>query len=233
MKKSLWLGLIALLAIPLMAKEPVGTVPRGSALEYPAHAKANGATMGARVLTPKQVHHAFSTDLNRCCLVVEVAIYPAKGKPVDVSLNNFALQMGSSYHAVKASSARLLAAELQQRNAAPAQQSQTDVTVYPEGHIGYGSSIDPITGRRVSGIDYGVGAGVGVGPHQPSIMRPASTPSDRRVMEMELNAKGLPQGETSTPVAGYIYFSLSKKDRKGVHHLKYTLNGKELSLKLK
>ena len=52
-------------------------------------------------------------------------------------------------------------------------------------------------------------------------------------MALELGEKGLPQGVTAVPVAGYVYFSLSKKDRKGVHHLKYMLAGKKLSLTLK
>ena len=91
MKASLRLLLLALLTFPLMASEPAGTVPRNSALEYQAHAKVNGAAIDARVLTPKEVHHTISTDLNDCCLVVEVAIYPATGQSINVSLNKFAL----------------------------------------------------------------------------------------------------------------------------------------------
>lgn len=224
---------MALVAVPLMAGEPAGTVPRSSALQYPAHSKANGAAMGARVLTAKQVRRVFATDLNRCCLVVEVSVYPAEGKPVNVSLNGFALQKGNSRHSVKPSSARLLSAELQQQKMAPERQSRTGVNVYPEVNVGYESVINPYTLQRESGVVYGAGVGVGIGS-EPSSRRPsASTPLDRKEMELELNAKGLPQGKTVVPVAGYIYFSLSKKDRKGAHHLKYTLNGKELSLDLK
>ncbi len=235
MRTSLGFILVALLAAPLMASEPSGTVPRNSAVEYPAHTKASGVAIGARALTPKQVHHIFTTDLNHCCLVVEVAIYPSMGHSLNVSLNDFALQIGSGDHAVKASSAQLLAAQLQQRNAKAAS-NQTGVTVYPEANVGYESGIDPITGRRIQGVTYGVGVGVGVGrnssvdPNLPA--RPASTPADRKVMALELGAKGLPQGMTAVPVAGYIYFSLSKRDMKAVHHLDYTLDGKKLSLKL-
>lgn len=233
MKTFLGLVMTALLAFPVMAKEPVGTVPRNSALEYPAHAMAKGAAMGARVLTRKQVRRNFSTDLNKCCLVVEVAIYPAKAESVNVSLNGFALQVGNTYHAVKASGARLLAAQLQHRNEAPPRQAGTDVTVYPEVHVGYVSRTNTRTGRHMSAMSYGVGAGVAVGAGPNAPMPPASTSADRRVMAMELEAKGLPEGKTMVPVAGYLYFSLSKKDRKGVHYLKYTLNGKKLSLDLR
>lgn len=228
MKLTLGLAVLTILTLPLLATGPQGTVPRGMALEYPAHAQANGATIGARLLTAKQVHSSFSTDLNSCCLVVEVALYPAKGKSIDVSLNDFALQAGNTDHAVKPSSATLLAAELQKHNEPS---TGTNVQVSPVVHVGYESGVDPITGQRVHGVDYGVGVGVGVGGSDPS-MSPASTPRDRDVMQLELSEKGLPQVDTSAPVAGYIYFRLSKDSKKAPHYLEYTLNGKKLSLKL-
>ncbi|HEV2501185.1 MAG TPA: hypothetical protein VGY31_16560 [Terriglobia bacterium] len=229
MKLTLGLAVLTILTLPLLATGPQGTVPRGMAMEYPAHAQANGAAIGARLLTAKQVHSSFSTDLNSCCLVVEVALYPAKGKSMDVSLNDFALQAGNTDHAVKPSSARLLAAELQNQNQKAAQ--GTGVQVSPVMHVGYESGIDPITGQRVHGVDYGVGVGVGVGGADPS-MPSASTSRDRDVMQLELGEKGLPQIDTSAPVAGYIYFRLSKDSKKASHYLEYTLNGKKLSLKL-
>lgn len=216
MKAFLGFLLLTLLTSPLMASEPAGTVPRNSALDYQAHAKADGAAIGARLLTQKEVHHTFSTNLNDCCLVVEVAIYPAKDQSLNVSLNDFALQMGNTEYAVKPTSARLLAAQLQERNAA---ENQTGVVVVPEAHVSYESGIDPITGRRVNGVVYGGGVGVGVGHDPAPSLPPASTPKDRKVMALELGEKGLPQGVTVVPVVGYVYFALSNKDRKGVHHL--------------
>jgi hypothetical protein len=227
MKWTVGVAILAVFTLTLMAKGPQGTVPLDSALEYQAHAEVNGAAVGARVLTAKQVHRDFSTDLNRCCLVVEVALYPAKGKSIDVSLNDFALRVGNTDHALKPSSARLLAAQLQQNNAS---KGATGVVVSPEVHVGYESGIDPITGQRVHGVEYGAGVGVGMGP-DPTLP-PASTPRDRQVMRLELNEKGLPQMDTAKPVSGYIYFSLSKNQRKAAHHLEYTLNGKKISLTL-
>lgn len=230
MRKALGVAAVIFLALPLLAGGPEGTVPLQSAIEYPSHAQAGGAAIGARLLTVKEVHSNFSTDLNRCCLVVEVALYPAKGKSINVSLNDFALEAGNADHAVKPSSARLLAAELQNHNIESAQ--GTGVQVSPVMHVGYESGIDPITGQRVHGIDYGVGVGVGIGQN-PSMSPPAaSTPRDRDVMQDELSEKGLPQVATSAPVAGYVYFSLSKDSKKAPHYLKYTLNGQPLSLKL-
>lgn len=228
MKLTLGLAALTILTLPLLATGPQGTVPRGMALEYPVHAQANGAAIGARLLTAKQVHSSFSTDLNSCCLVVEVALYPAKGKSIDVSLNDFVLQLANTDEAEKPSSARLLAAELQKRNEPS---TGRNVQVSPVVHVGYEAGVDPITGQRVHGVDYGVGVGVGVGGPDPS-MSPASTPRDRDVMQFELSEKGLPQIDTSAPVAGYIYFRLSKDSKKAPHYLEYTLNGKKLSLKL-
>lgn len=126
---------------------------------------------------------------------------------------------------MKPSSARLLAAQLQKKN-----ESTKDVAASPEVHVGYESGIDPITGQRVHGIDYGVGVGVGVGrgPGMP----PASTDCDRDVMELELSEKGLPEGVASAPVAGYLYFSLPNDSKKASRQLEYTLNGESVSLKL-
>lgn len=228
MKLTLSLAALAVLTLPLLATGPQGTVPLQSAIEYPSHTQAGGAAIGAKLLTPKEVHSNFSTDLNSCCLVIEVALYPAKGKSMNVLLNDFALQIGNSDQAVKPSSASLLAAEIQKRNEPPAQ--GTGVTVSPVMHVGYESGIDPMTGQRVHGIDYGVGVGVGVG-RDPAAL-PAADPRNRDVTQLELNEKGLPQVDTSAPVAGYVYFSLSKDAKKAPHYLKYTLNGQPVSLKL-
>lgn len=229
MKSLLGFVFLALIACPLLASDPAGTVPRNNAGEYPAHTKAKGVAIGARVLTQKEVHQNFSTNLNDCCLVVEVAIYPATGKSLNVSLNNFNLRIGLRDRSIKPSSAGMLAAQLQERNSAPA---KADVTIYPEAHVGYESGIDPITGRRVHGAVYGGGVGVGVGQSPGASTPPASTRADREVMALELGEKGIPQGETAVPVAGYVYFSMSKKDRKAAHRLKYILNRGNLLLDL-
>jgi len=70
---------------------------------------------------------------------------------------------------------------------------------------------------------------VGIG-HDPAA--PASTLRDRDVMELELTEKALPEDAVSAPVAGYLYFSLAKNNKKAVHQLEYTLNGQKVSLKL-
>src|SRR5215469_6356575 len=71
-------------AISVYAAAPKGTVPRASADSYPAHTVHDGLSVGATLLTSDQVRKAFISDLNRCCLVVEVALYPEKDGSVQV-----------------------------------------------------------------------------------------------------------------------------------------------------
>jgi hypothetical protein len=227
MKPSTILTLLAILTLPLLAGDPKGTVPRDAASKYAAHAEADGVLIGAALLTPRDVHKAFSTDLTRCCRVVEVALYPGKAKPLDVSPDDFVLRLAGTDTAVKPLSARLLAAQLQKKST-----DSVGVSPVAEAHVGYESGIDPMTGQRVHGVDTGVGVGVGVGRGPGAA--PASTIRDRDVMEMELelDEKALPEETAAAPVAGYLYFSLSKDNKKAAHQLEYTLNGQKVSLKL-
>ena len=222
--KAATLGILLAIASPLMAADgSKGTVPRSAAWKYSAHAEADGAAIGAMLLKPQEVHKAFSTDLTRCCLVVEVALYPAKDKALDAS--DFVLRLAGSDTAAKPSSPRLLAAQLQKKNS-----SSATVTPVGEVHVGYESGIDPLTGQRVHGVESGVGMGVGRGGGPGA--GPASTDRDRDVMELELSEKGLPDEAASAPVAGYLYFALPKDNKKASHELECTVNGQKLSLKL-
>jgi hypothetical protein len=227
MKPVIILTLLAIFTLPLVAEAPKGTVPRASAAKYASHAEAGGASMGAVLLTSKDIHKAFTTDLARCCRVVEVALYPAKGKAVDVSPDDFVLRLAGTDTAVKASSAVVVAAQLQQANRN--ETAGNGVNMVVGGHVGYESGIDPITGQRVHGIE--TGGGVGVSNAQPE-PRPAITDRDRYVMELELNEKALPDDTVTAPVAGYLYFSLAKDNKKASHELEYILNGQKVTLKL-
>ncbi len=205
-----------------------GTAPRTDASRYPAHAAQDVAAMGAALLSPEQARRAFASDVARRCVVVEVGIYPGGGKPLEVALGDFTLRLAGTETAVKPSSAKTLAAVLQKT--AP---SQRDITVYPSVEVGYESgprTYDPVTGeRRGGGLRTSAGVGVGVGDS-----RPASTDRDRDTMELELGEKGLPEGVTSAPVAGYLYFALPSHSRRknAAYQLEYKLGGSQLVLRL-
>lgn len=227
MKLGFTLGLVLACVAPLAWAGPKGTAPRASADAYAAHAEIDGTAVGARLLTPEQARKIFVSDVNRCCLVIEVAFYPAKDKPLDVSLNNLVLHVSSEEAATKPMSASVVAAKLQKAAA-----GQRDVTVSPTVGVGYESGgFDPVTGiNRGHGVYTQAGVGVGVGGGGP---QPGSTDKDRSAMQTELGEKGLPEGSTSTAVAGYVYFPISSKAKKNAtRELEYQLNGGKVVLAL-
>jgi hypothetical protein len=101
------IGLI-ICATALASDALKGTAPRSSADKYNAHAEQNGVTIGATLLTAAQVRKAFFADVNRCCLVVEVALYPpASG--TEISLDDFTLRVIGQELAAKPSTAKTAA----------------------------------------------------------------------------------------------------------------------------
>src|SRR5215472_16434211 len=216
LKLTRWLTAVLICATGVALDAPRGTVPKSAADQYPAHAVQDGINIGAALLSANDVRHAFSTRINQCCLLVEV------------SLNDFALRVLGQDIAAKPSSAEVVAGRLY-RQAQP-QPRERDVSISPTAGIGYESGgIDPVTGqRRPGGVVTSTGVGVGVGAPPP---KPGSTEADRRTMELELREKGVPEGSTATPVAGYVYFTIPpRKNRK--YQFEYNLNGKKVVLSL-
>ena len=202
---------------------PKGTVPRSAATQYPLHGQGDGFSIGARLLSREEARKTFVSNLNSCCISVEIAVYPDKTKPLNLSLNDFALRVKNAESATKASSPEIVAASIQ-KNA----KSGTDVAVYPTTSIGYssGSVYDPVTGTRQGGGVY-TQSGVGVAIGSPD--GPGVSDQDRSVMETELTEKGLPEGTASSAVAGYVYFSVLPK-KKADYQLEYVSAGKKLVL---
>jgi hypothetical protein len=215
-------GFSALLALAA----PDETVPPLS--HYPAHAEAKAVTLGAELLTPDKVRHAFSSDLQRCCLVVELAVYPQDTQTLAVLLDSFTLRVVGTTTAVKASSPKLTAEALH-RDA----DAERDISVTPVGGVGYevARGPDPATGRQVTQraaiTDLGVGVGVGGRGSAP-----AATSADAGVMELELSDKGLPEGSTAVPVSGYLYFPLSSRKKKDAYQIEFVFNGEKIVLPL-
>lgn len=206
---------------------PRGSVPRSSANRYHSHAQSDGTSVGAEILTPKQVQKAFVSDLNRCCIVVELAFYPGKENvPHDLSLDDFALYISGSDIGTKPQSATVVAASLQKKaGSGPPVSVQTGATVGYES----GTYTDPNTGQptRVHGVYTATEVGVGVGRPDPA---PGSTERDRQIMETELSQKGLPEGKAAAPVSGYLYFSIHDRKKDPKYKLEYDFNGEKLVL---
>jgi hypothetical protein len=205
---------------------PKGTVPRSSATQYPVHTQRDGISVGAKLLSREEARKTFVSDVNSCCTVIEIAVYPEKGKPLNLSLNDFVLRLKNTETATKASTPKVVAASIQKDAKAG-----HDIAVYPTTGIGYssGTVYDPATGRRQEGGVY-TQTGVGVAIGSPS--DPGVSDKDRSVMETELSEKGLPEGSTTGAVAGYIYFPISSK-KKGEYQLEYVPDGNKLILPMR
>ncbi len=222
------LASIGLLCLGAMAWETTrGTAPRSSAELYTAHDAQNGMSIGASLLSKDEARKAIVSEINRCCVVVEVALYPQKDQPLRVTASNFVLRDPTTGTVTKPSNASELAATLQKKA-----ESDRDVVISPTSTIGYQTGgYDPITGgRRSGGVYTSSGVGVGIGNSQD----PTTSSRDRRATEVELSEKGLPEGAASKPIAGYLYFPVSsKKDQKsGARQLEYQLNGSKIVLPL-
>jgi len=203
------LTVLGLAATVLLADGSRGIRPRGDAADYPSHATAPEVALGAAMIPPSQVKKLFATDLNGGgYIVVEVSVYPEAGHEVDVAPGDFLLQMGPNSETLRAVSPAAIAAILQKKNTPPPPPKRGDITVVPTATIGYESGgYDPVTGQRTHGVYTGVGVGVGVGgAGAPPVAGPAATDRDRGTMQQELEDKALPEGKTTMPVAGYLYF---------------------------
>jgi hypothetical protein len=225
-----FLASIVLIGAASMASAgPRGTVPKTSVGEYAAHAERNGIGVGATLLTSDQVHKKFAADVNHCCVVVEVAIYPAKDKSLDVALDDIMIQTEAD-GLVRPLSARAVAAKLQQQA-----EGGRGPTVVTSTGVGYesGTYIDPVTGQptRVHGVTTEAGVGVGTGDPYP---RPGASKRSRDNAEIELSEQSLPEGSAAAPVSGYIFFSSSvKKSKKKVPlQLQYSLKDQTVVLNL-
>ena len=223
-RKIGWAAVVVCVA-SLATAGPKGTVPRSSADRYAAHAMRDGVGIGVVVLSSEQARKEFVSDVNRCCVVTEIALYPAKDKALDVSLNDFVLRVKGAETSAKPASARVIAARLQ-KNAG----SDRDITVSPTVGVGYESAgYDPVTGTRGGGgVTRSAGVMVGIGGNGAN---PASTDKDRAVMETELSEKGLPEGVASAPVSGYVYFPIARKKNASLQ-LEYVLDGNKVVLAL-
>ncbi len=203
-----------------------GITARASAARYTVHAQLQGVEVGATQLTSDEVRKIFDTDLNSCCLVFEVAVYPAKGETSEITRKDFTYRVVGTDITIKPSSPQILALSLQLVSRA-----RTDLT--PHGSVGvvYNSGgYDPVTGQ-MRGRGIGTSADVNVGASQPGAH---STEGDREFMEAELTDKSLPEGRVSSPIAGYVYFYLTKKakKKKAPRQLEFASAGQKVVLAL-
>jgi hypothetical protein len=203
------------------------TSPRSSADQYAAHTTRHGINVGAEVLTPKQVSKAFSADVNRCCLVVQVAVYPVKDEPLQISSDNFTFIVSGSEVRRKPQSAGAISGKLQEVSS-----PNGGVATSTSASIGYdtGTYVDPVTGQPVRGHSMTRSASLGVGAENEDRASPAVAEQDREMKERELREKALPETKSAIPVSGYLYFSVPKRQKNTKYRLEYVVNGETLVL---
>jgi hypothetical protein len=203
------------------------SVPRASASKYASHAQQEGISIGAELLTRKQVAKEFVADVNRCCVVVQIAVFPKNDSALQLSLGDFSLLVEGSDIPIKPQSANVIAAILEKKN-----NSNSNIGVTTAAGVGYGSgtSTDSATGQptKVHGVYTTASVAVAVGASVP----PAVADREREAMAQELGEKGLPEASISVPVAGYLYFSIPKPKKDTRYRLEYSLKSGTIVLKL-
>ncbi|MEJ7607348.1 MAG: hypothetical protein WKF37_14055 [Bryobacteraceae bacterium] len=164
-----------------------GLPVRSDIADYPARAQDQGVQVAAEALSHDDVKNLFATDLSKY-LVVEVAVWPKAGTELEVSAIDFSLRGEAGRPVIRPGSPRTIAGVNQRRS----QSRRNDIVLYPTVGLSTGSW----------GTGTNVGVGVGTGGGRPG---PASTDRDRDTMELELDERGLRDGATRKPVAGYVF----------------------------
>jgi hypothetical protein len=218
-----------------LAQSPRGTVARSAVTDYAAYASQDNTQIGASLLTQKDLKKVFDTDVNQCCVVVEVAFYPPKDNFVKISLDDFMLREAGMELGTRPSTAEVLAARLEVRPG-PRDREHTP-GVGSSSEIGYerAGSNNGNGERTSSGGIYqrqSVGVGIPVGG-KPKTPEGAAAEGNRRAIEAELKEKGLPEVSAWEPVAGYLYFSFPKKKKGTSYELVYMAGDKKTVLPLK
>jgi hypothetical protein len=217
MKKALVSFSISTLV--LIAGSP-GIRPRADANSYPAHAEQANFSIGAALIPPDQAKKMFKLDLNHAgYVVVEVGVFPASGKDVDLYPTDFTLSVGENFAALRPVSADTVAEIVAGKSEPPRPRDPLGVNTSAGVAVGHVSYPDPTTGRRTSGTVTETDAGVGIGGPAPQPCRgydcdqrqvpPASQPSTvqtSNAISQDLWEKSLPDGKTPHAVAGYLYF---------------------------
>jgi hypothetical protein len=212
-----------------------GVVPRSAATEYAAHGSQDNVQIGASLLTHKDLKKIFATDVNQCCLVVEVALYPSKDNFVKISLDDFMLRETGMELGTKPSTPDVLSARLEVQPVPPDREHRAGVS--SSSDIGYERTTQQTGSDRTSsgGViqrsSVGIGVPIGGGGSRVPESQSAAE-GNRRAIEAELTEKGLPETSAWDPVAGYLYFSVPKK-KKGGYELVYMMGDRKIVLPLK
>ncbi len=208
----------ALLAGGVLSAQ-TGTTPKASEQDYPVHAKLDRMSIGVEYLI-----HSFSSGrdmfIAKDFLVVEVALFPAKGETVLVNSGEFNLRVNGRKEAIAPQGGEFVAAALE----------------HPEdGHgvhpmVGLGPVVlgAPNSGPRFPGDP---SAPPAQDPQRaPGTARPAQDKSPLTAEEVVVQA-ALPEGPAPKPTSGFLYFPYRGKLSR-VHSLELIFSGPEGAARL-
>jgi hypothetical protein len=202
-----------------------GVPPRDGSTDYPAHGPANAATIAADIVPASQVAKMFSSGISKDYIVVEVAVYPDNGVPFDVKLSDFALRVGQ--HVGRADQPTEVGPWQERRT--PSRNLPVDITA--ETGVIYQRGSDPY-GRQQQGV--GTYTAVAVSPAGQNAPPPSpNSKVDPQVVSDKVRRDALPEGQTKTAIAGYLYFPQYAKRRKSdAIELKYARDDVSVNLVL-
>ncbi len=207
----------------VLAQNPPGLHPRSTPADYAVSQQLKTGTYAASLVPADQVKHIFAVDISKTYVVFEVACYPSQMGIANLDPDDFLIKVGATGEFVHPADSITVASVIQEKNT-PKPPSRSDTNVYSQVGVGYESTTDPYTGRRIHGTYTEAGVGVAKGgPPPPYDPAPGSLPQDRALLEQQLAQKALPPGNFTTPVAGFLYFpadSLKKKSN-GSYELEY------------
>ena len=92
MKKSILVLSVALLSANLVVANSMGTRPLSNVRKYPVSVEKDGVSVGARLLSEKEVLQTFVTPMKGKYVVVEVAMYPGVND-IEVDNRDFVLRI--------------------------------------------------------------------------------------------------------------------------------------------
>jgi hypothetical protein len=180
-----------------------GTEPKPEAEDYDVHGQSKNVSLGAEYMV-----HSFSgqgqTFIANDYLVVEIALYPAKGEALAVKTAGFGLRVNGKTPPLAPQPPTMVAATLQR----PEWQNRPHV----EGGGGLGNT-GVILGRPVpSQVPGGQTPRAPLPPHAPASDPPGGIDRPEPVRAEELVAEtALPEGEQRGPVSGFLYFAYKGK----------------------
>jgi hypothetical protein len=184
-----------------------GTEPKSNPTGYEAHAQARSAAVGAEFLIHSFSGHDTSghevTYIAPDFLVVEVALYPPKGTGIDVQPLAFTLRLNGK-KMLSPASISLVASSLEHPEWRPGPRLEAGAGMGDGGVIlGAPRPSSPIPGqpppeRPLPGPDED--------PKAAGVSRTPRVPAGELLVQT-----ALPEGKTSGPVSGYLYFPFRGK----------------------